>query len=232
MTAPTDEHPTEAATASMDWVAVRTLRNILKRHLAEVSSGAHLQDSHEPAAPKSVRSDWKTVVIACTNSLSDLLRLEKLSEALHADESDLASDDAGTRQKSLLVRHALLVVHTASAILSSHEDTTKSLRAPKGQDLMASLLKTISGAAGMPLTLWTAGGVISGTTTSLADFFSSAVDHLENKVSSEHHGILRQQSVRLANTVLPDVVLLATAQGQKVAVRIEDISAWTLGSPS
>lgn len=230
MTTPSDERSTQGGLANMDWVAIRTLRNILQRHLAEVASGAHLQDAKEPASAKSVRSDWKTVVVACTGSLSDLLRLERLDESLHAGDSDISSDDASIRENSLLVRHASLVVHTASAILSSHEDTTKSLSAPKRQDLMASLLKTISGAAGMPLTLWTAGGVITGTTTSLADFFSCAVDHLENKVSGENHGILRLQSARLANTVLPDFVLLATEQGQKIAVRIEDISAWTLGS--
>lgn len=232
MTSPSDERATQSGPASMDWVAIRTLRNILQRHLAEVAGGAHLQDSEQPASPRSVRPDWKTVVVACTNSLSDLLRLETLDESLHANDSELCSENASTRAKSLLVRHATLVVHTATAILASHEETTKSLRDPKRQDLMASLLKTISGAAGMPLTLWTPGGVITGTTTSLSDFFSSAVDHLENKVSGEHHGILRQQSARLANTVLPDVILLATEQGQKVAIRIEDISAWTLGAPS
>lgn len=231
VTTPADSPASIPDNATMDWVSIRTLRSTLRRHLAEVLGGTHLHDADSQAKSGVVRSDWKSIVIASTNGLAELLRLKPFVDPGNTD-LDISSADPAARKKSPFIQHAVLIECTASALLASHEETHKSLRTPKGQDLMTSLLKTISGAPGMPLTLWTPGGVISGATTSLADFFSSAVDHLENKVSGEHHQVLRQQSARLSNTVLPDVVMLTTAQDQKIAVRIEDISAWTLGSPS
>ncbi len=214
----------------MDWVAIRTLRDTLRSHLVEVASGTHVRESDSEPSAGVVRADWKSVVLASANSLAGLLRLQQYTESGEPDV-DLSSADADTRKRSPLVQHAVLVECTASALLTSHEETQDSLRPAKAPDLMASLLKTISGASGMPVTVWTPGGVISGTTTSLADFFSSTVDHLENKISDDHYGMLRQQSARLSDTAaLPNVVLLSTAQGQKVAVRFENISAWTLGS--
>lgn len=229
MTAPADSTSSPHTAATMDWVAIRTLRDALDRCLSEIPEGTHLTEA-DGESPKRVRPDWKSVVLASTNGLADLLRLERITDVVRQDDTDLTSDDADTRKQSPLVQAVILIECTASALLSSHEETEAAQRPAKSPDLMASLLKTISGAPGMPVTLWTAGGVISGTTTSLADFFSSTVDHLENKISDAHHGLLRQQSTRLSDTaVLPNVVLLATAQGQKVAVRVEDISAWTLG---
>ena len=231
MTTPADSPPSVPDAATMDWVSIRTLRSTLRRHLAEVPGGTHLHDAGPQAESRVVRSDWRSIVTASANGLAELLRLKPFTEPADRVDLDISSSDVSARKKSPFIQHAVLIECTASALLASHEDTQKSLRTPKGQDLMTSLLKTISGAPGMPVTLWTPGGVISGATTSLADFFSSAVDHLENKVSGEHHQVLRQQSARLANTVLPDVVMLTTARDQKIAVRIEDISAWTLGSP-
>lgn len=232
VTTPPDSPASIPDNGTMDWLSIQTLRNALRRHLSEVPGGTHLRDADSEAKSRVVRSDWRSIVLASTNGLAELLRLRPFTEA--AEDTDLAivSPDPATRKKSPFIQHAVLIECTASALLASHDETQRSLRTPKGQDLMTSLLKTISGAPGMPLTLWTPGGVVSGATTSLADFFSSAVDHLENKVSGEHHQLLRQQSARLSNTVLPDVVMLTTAQDHKVAVRIEDISAWTLGAPN
>ncbi|MBV1857836.1 MAG: hypothetical protein KUG77_05440 [Nannocystaceae bacterium] len=230
MTSPSDS-PSPQDAASMDWAAIKTLRDTLRLRLVEVVSGGHLRETDAGANTRSVRADWKSIVTASMNCLADLLRLERFTESGDTD-SNISSGDAEARKKSPFVQHAVLIECTASALLSSHEETQTSERPGKSQDLMTSLLKTISGAADMPLTLWTSGGAISGVTTSLADFFASTVDHLENKISTEHHGLLRQQSARLSNTaVLPNVILLTTAQDQKVAVRIEEISAWTLGSP-
>ncbi len=231
VTSPADS-PLPQDASTMDWVAIRALRDTLRHHLVEVADGTHLRAADPGAAVRVVRADWKSIVIASANSLADLLRLKHFTEISGTPDHDIASADADVRKRSPLIQHAVLIECTASALLSSHEETESSLRPTKAPDLMASLLKTISGAAGMPVTLWTPGGVISGTTTSLADFFASTVDHLENKISGEHYALLRQQSARLSDTaVLPNVVLLATAQGQKVAVRFEDVSAWTLGSP-
>lgn len=216
----------------MDWVAIRALRDTLRHHLVEVADGTHLRAADPAASARTVRADWKSIVVASANSLADLLRLKHFTESSDTTDRDIASGDADTRKRSPLIQHAVLIECTASALLAGHEETQSSLQPTKAPNLLASLLKTISGAAGMSVTLWTPGGVISGTTTTLADFFASTVDHLENNISGEHYALLRQQSARLSDTAaLPNVVLLATALGQKVAVRFEDISAWTLGSP-
>ncbi len=232
VTTPADSFPLPQDIAVMDWVAIRTLRDTLRRQLVEAANGTHLRDGDAPKNARVVRADWKSIVIASANSLAALLRLRQFTDAADAIDVDISSSDTDVRKRSPLVQHAVLIECTASALLSSHEETQSSLQPAKVPDLMASLLKTISGASGMPVTVWTPGGVISGTTTSLADFFASTVDHLENNISAEHHTLLRQQSARLSDTAaLPNVLLVATAQGQKVAVRMEDISAWTLGSP-
>lgn len=120
--------------STIDWRSIRALRDTLRLHLAEVPLGTHLEneggllieevESTQTGGSRSVRSQWKSTVVASANKLADLLALERTREPLGTSDWSIISNDPETRLKSELVRQASTIETTASALLASYDAAT------------------------------------------------------------------------------------------------------------